>query len=121
MDELHNQFRSALEKEKLVYSDTLSELSIKILIETIDPGNAGLRYMGGIFALMGKGRILVLIKTTNGEGKDLFSGEAEGTVTGGYWGGNIKDACKRIATAYVEEYKNQPSGLPQQQTKLSKE
>ena len=101
--ELEKQFKAAMAREKLEYAESQADLTIDIQVMQIRAGNAAVRYFLGPF--FGKGDVQVLIKTTDRDGKEWLSGEGEGTVTGGGWGGKIQSTCKRIAIAYVKEYK----------------
>jgi len=101
--ELESQFKDALVRENLTAVGSQPDLSISIQIEEVSPGNEFVRYILG--PIFGGGRVTVLIKTMDKDGKDWLSGEGEGTVTQGSWGGNIESTCERIAVAYEKEFR----------------
>jgi len=65
-----------------------------------DPGSAAARYWAGFGA--GKGTIVAEIIFLNEAGAEVGKGAAWGTVTGGFFGGSLNSAAKRVAKAVVD-------------------
>jgi hypothetical protein len=74
------------------------KLRIEGRLVEVDPGSQAARYFLGA----GKGEIVADVTFTNPDGGTVARGFASGTVSGGWYGGSLKSAAKRVAKAIVD-------------------
>jgi hypothetical protein len=84
-----------------------NELKVQYQITFINEGSRGLRYLAGGFGA-GRGKIMVLTKFLDGNGKEITSITMDGEVKGGWYGGSIytavEDCGDQIADYAIVNY-----------------
>ena len=95
---LASSLEAALVKEGWFGGDSGRKLTIRGSLITWDPGSATMRYVVGFGAGSGKA---VVDASFVSNGKVIASGQAEGGVTMGTFGGGMNDAVDRLVNSIV--------------------
>jgi hypothetical protein len=94
-----DMLRSRLAEKKLFLAEGPNKLVIQGRITQFDPGSRTARYIIGLGA--GSGEIVAEIRFNDAQGNPVARGTAVGGVTGGFGGGSIDAAVKRLVDAVV--------------------
>lgn len=92
---------------KIGYKQDLSNPDFIISGELIrlNEGDAGLRYIGGIYGL-GKGEMKLIFEFKNNNGNLILDGYSSGQIKTGNWGGDIKKVCEKISIDLAKKFKS---------------